>query len=258
MEINEFGEALVRTGDLDPVYVAIHGVPMSEDQRAKLLMAYWCFYHLGAAAWLSEHGNNAYWVQMAKAADNTSLSPAGGRWPRAAERRHFRGMKCVAAVEALSERSALSRIDGLSRKRTEKAVMEEVQTWPMFGPWIAFKVADMLERCCGVPLTFDAGAITLYDEPRKALDMLDWDYPLHAYDRLLAHFARFDAPPAMDRKCGPQEVETVLCKWKSHAKGHYWVGKDIHEVGEGLHGWGETADRLLAAMPEAVVNGSHA
>lgn len=255
LSVGEFGEGLIKTGDLDPVYVAIHGAHLGEDQRAKLLVSYWCFYHLGLAAWMSEHGNNAFWVQMLAAAENVQPSPVGGRWPRAAERRHFRGMKCVEAVEALADRSPLSRIEGLSRKVTEQAVMDEVQRWPMFGPWIAFKVADMLERCCGVPLTFSPGTITMYDEPRKALDLLDSDNPKQAYDHVLSFFARYKAPPGGDRRCGPQEVETVLCKWKSHMGGHYWVGKDIHEVGEGLRGWGETAGRLHKALPPPVVNG---
>jgi hypothetical protein len=38
---------------------------------------------------------------MLTAAQNDEPSPLGGRWPRASERRHFRGAKCVKAVEWL-------------------------------------------------------------------------------------------------------------------------------------------------------------
>ena len=32
--------------------------------------------------------------------------------------------------------------------------------------------------------------------------------------------------------------------------GSYHIGKDIHEVRQALRGWGETAERMLAVMPD--------
>jgi len=140
-----------------------------------------------------------------------------------------------------------------------------VQEWPQFGPWIAFKAADMLERCAGSSLTFPHDLGVIYKEPREALDILsetegatptDGRSPYVIWEDLLAYFADWKAPPDRAggefRACGVQEVETVLCKWKSHRNGHYRVGKDIREVREALHGWGATAERMLAAMPAEV------
>lgn len=282
MSVTAFGEALIRTRDLDPVYVALYGARLPRDQLCRLLLAYLCFYHLGVAAWLSEWEEDGYWLWMTVAAEN-KVGPreAQGkvlsalRWPRAAERRHFRGQKCVDAVrwlarefgrpEAPVEHLTLTNLPGSEGGLTEKVVMERVEAWPMFGPWVAFKAADMLERIMGVPVQFDRELGLMYEEPRKGLDLLaaegDPGVPptpgvqpaqkwWHSY--LLDQFSKFPAPPAGDRPCGPQETESVLCKWKSYMNGHYWVGKDIHEVRTALIGWGETASRLLTYMPEEV------
>jgi hypothetical protein len=122
----------------------------------------------------------------------------------------------------------------------------------MFGPWIAYKAADMLERVLAIPIKFQDDLCLMYTEPAAALNMLMPKMrkgPKEIYSDLQLHFAKFRAPPFQDRPCGVTEVETILCKWKSARGGHYWIGKDIHEVHEGLKGWGPTALKLLEAMP---------
>jgi hypothetical protein len=279
LDIRTFGDALIRTRDLDPLYVGLVGAALPRDQLARYLLAYACFYHCGSAAWLSQCEGDHYWRVMRTAAVN-EISPreVGGltaeRWSRAAERRHFRGEKCVRAVEWLRNEyerpenpitSLLNApmgalIGQFAGTLTEKVVMGRVQEWPLFGPWIAFKCADMLERVWGAPIAFDRNLGLMYEEPRAALQMLiddpadpeRYNTRADAYNDLLDTFSRRPAPPAGDRMCGPQEVETVLCKWKSHVGGHYWVGKDIHEQRAALVGWGDTAARILRAYPEEV------
>lgn len=254
--IYDFGDQLIHTGDLDPVYIAIYGAQLSRPQLCRLLTAYWCFYHLGAAAWMSEHHGAGFWYALGVAARNEDVSPIGGRWPRAAERRHFRGQLCVDAVEWLSQKPPEYWVESLSSLKTDESVMSAVKQWPLHGPWIAFKAADMMERCVGQRITFSGDLGLIYMEPRAGLDMVAArDESLTAvghYARLLEHFGQFRAPPGMDRACGPQEVETVLCKWKSHMNGHYTVGKDIKEVRHALEGWGDTANRMLRAAPDKV------
>jgi len=245
-----FGERLIVTGDLDPVYIAIANARLPDPQLCRLLMAYWCYYSLGASAWLSEHEGADYWRWMRTAAVNQEPLPFGtNRWPRAAERRHFRGQKCVNAIDWLSAQSAEITVHNLAGLDTAENIMQSVKTWPMFGPWISFKIVDMIERVYGAPIDIPASIPLMYDEPRAALDLL----PEDAYERLLKHFSGLRAPPAYDRPCGPSEVETILCKFKSFLGGHYAAGKDIREVRHGLIGWGKTADRLLAAMPKEVL-----
>ena len=50
-----------------------------------------------------------------------------------------------------------------------------------------------------------------------------------------------------------QEVETILCKWKSHMGGHYPLGNDLHEIREGMTPWTEncfTAWTFLHFFPK--------
>jgi hypothetical protein len=255
LAIRPFGEALIKTRDLDPVYVAIHGAHLPEAQACRLLMAYWCFYHLGLAAWMSEQEGQAYWVAMEIAARDRSPNPVDGRrWPRSAERRHFRGDKCVDAIKWLARREPESYVRSLCNCDTDQQVMTRVMEWPLFGPWIAFKAADMMERCAAIPIRFDPNIGLLYKEPREGLTLMGGD-PRAQYNGLLEHFSRFKAPPMDDRACGPQEVETVLCKWKSHKNGHYHVGKDLSEVAHGLAGWGPTASRMRQVLPHTDLQG---
>lgn len=293
MGIQEFGDALIRTRDLDPVYVGLVGAKLDKPQLARWLLAYWCFYHVGAASCLSELTGNDYWLWMINAAANVNgpfamkMGP-DLRWPRAPERRHFRGEKCVHAVEWLRAQSigvpeapvmSLTRtslepddgigpVTGRMATLTEKDIMSRVQEWPMFGPWVAFKAADMMERVWGLPVAFDRNLGLMYEEPRAALTMMLSNRVANVevpgtrldetwyYNRLLTYFSPRVAPPEgtgpRERACGPQEVETILCKWKSHMGGHYWVGKDVHEQRQALAGWGQTAERVLRAYPSEV------
>jgi hypothetical protein len=114
-----------------------------------------------------------------------------------------------------------------------------------------------MERVYGASVRFSGDIALVYTEPRVGLEMAhkNWDRSgsvRNFHDSLLEHFARYEAPPARDRPCGPQEVETILCKWKSHMNGHYEVGKDIREVRHALLNWGATADRILNHIPQEV------
>ena len=118
----------------------------------------------------------------------------------------------------------LATIEYLATRGTEQRVMASVERWPMMGSWGSFKVADMLERVWGAPITFDRNLGLMYEQPRAALDLLAATPEFEAVDRspkalyemLLAHFGKHRAPPSGDRYCGPAETETCCCKWKSH------------------------------------------
>ena len=267
LNIRDFGDALIRTGDLDPVYY-VRKANLPEPQLCRWLLAYWCFYHAGSASFLSDFEGDDYWGMMKEAAKNNvgpkyfkhiSHGPDLDRWPRAAERRHFRGDKCVKAIEWLARDrgSPEEYVCHLASRRTDVAVMNYVQTWPLFGPWIAFKAADMMERVYGATVQFSGDIGLVYKEPRAGLEMFYkyWDRGESlrtCYAGLLGYFAQHQAPPTFDRPCGPQEVETILCKWKSHVNGGYEIGKDIREVRHALAHWGETAARVSAQIPEEV------
>jgi hypothetical protein len=266
-EVIAFGEKLIKTEDLDPVYCTLVRASLPREQLYRLLLAYFCFYHLGAAAYLSEWEGEEFWLLMENAASN-EIPPnmngelPRGRWPRGSERRHFRGSKCVAAVKKIEEFSAsksgpetfVGVLAELGQLVKLEGLMDAVQAFPMMGPWISFKVADILERVLGVSVVFPNDLTLFYAEPRAALEMLDVPAE-EANLKLLKHFGRIKAPPRYERFCNSQEVETIACKTRSFWHGKYWVGKDIHEIRKGLVGWGETATRILREMPPEVGEG---
>lgn len=258
LSIVDFGRELLKTNDLDPVYVALYGLKWDQDQIKRWLVAYWCFYHCGFASYISEFEGNQYWDEMMTAAENNTKSPAGGRWPRGAERRHFRGRAATDGIAMLRTRydRPESMIDYIIHETIEpqpfKTVCARVREHSAFGPWIGFKVCDMLDRVLDVPIDFDQAAIFMFKDPVKAVEML-WrqqtGYGEKARPKdlnavitqvvawLTEEFKDFKAPPIYDRPVSLQEVETVLCKWKSHMNGHYPLRKDTREITEGLAPW---------------------
>lgn len=266
LDIYTFGSQLLATEDLDPLYVGLYKAKLPPEQLYRYLLAYWLVYHVGVSAHLSEFEGCAFWERCLVVAAN-SIPPSefqlpGDRWPRGVERRHFRGQRCVAATKQLQacfpkpEDAVGSLLNGSGVGASADSVMELVKGWPLFGPWIAWKVVDMLERCAGAPISLDKNLVLMYAEPRKALAILS-QYSGRSekahWQELLAWVQQFKAPPAYDRLCGPAEQETINCKWKSYLGGHYWIGKDIKEQRHGLTGWGSTAKKLLSNYPPPVL-----
>lgn len=262
MNIYDFGKGLLETGDLDPIYIMLHRArekdSISLNALLRWLVGYWCLYHSGAAAFLSD--SNDFWATLEAAAIN-----ADKNWPRGAERRHWRGRAAIASWKHISsgfispEDMVLFIANGEPRSFT--GVSARVKKLVGFGPWIAFKIADMLDRVAGFPVDFSGADLSIYDEPAKAADIY-----LHHEGKIIEHhsksarlrmvvkelvpqFSAHKAPPLYDRPVGLQEVETIMCKWKSHLNGHYEIGKDTKELRHSLDGWGPLATRLKEFVP---------
>lgn len=280
MEIVEFGKQLFTSNDLDPVYVTLRGLLDSKtwivEQIYRWLVAYWCFYNCGQAAWMSSRKDDEFWDVLYEASQNDTTCPIGCRWPRGAERRHFRGKQALTAVNFL--RNKYTKPEGMveyiigdndiSQSRTFKEIYSRVREHAIFGPWIGFKIADMLDRVLAVPVDFDEAAIFMFKDPVKAVVMLwrqktgygkeaqpkDLNSVIHQTVAWLTdEFKDFKAPPLYDRPVGLQEVETVLCKWKSHMNGHYPLLKDTIEISEGVASWANISDaakNFLENMPK--------
>ena len=264
LSIEEFGTHLFRTGDLDPVYVMLHATPLPGPQLRRWLLAYWCFYDVGVASWMSEQP--LFWENMLEAGRNMTRSPIGERWPRGKERRHFRGQQGIAALEYLQlvhpEPETFCAGLETDGSVTFEDVANKVRTYRGFGPWIAFKIADMLERVLNVNVTFDTAAVMMYDEPRKAaIELfdsrnrgsvaLDKEKIHWSVDLLMRQFGHLVAPPKDGRLVNIQEIETCLCKHRSHLHGHYPLNNDLHEVTETLKHWSGvslTAKHLLSGL----------
>lgn len=269
LTIEEFGHSLLTTGDLDPIYIMLHRAALPEVTLHRWCMSYWCFYHAGAASKMAEAPNDIqFWKYMWAAADNSELVPAiledGSRvrWPRGSERRHFRGEQAHRGVGYLSHHypAPSELIAHLKTFNTFTPLYRAAQGIPQFGPWIAFKIVDMMDRVLGHRVWTGEADLSMYSEPVKGavLACLKW-YPeespkpkeavAKAVTRLKSEFACYAAPPAGDRPLSVMEIETVLCKWKSHQNGHYPINNDTTEIGYGLIGWGPLAEKLRACLP---------
>ena len=245
LDVIEFGRKLLETNDLDPVYVVLWGAQLPEDKLKKWLLAYWCFYHVGTASWIADHRD--YWQAM-------ELAAGSKEWPRAHERRHFRGKNATNSVAFLKSLGVvelfarlLEPINSTPPGIPLKTIMERVKTWVGFGPWIAFKIADMLDRLALVSVRFAGESIFLFDSPKEGAELMreyygngEADHPYEnrleqwAVDTISEELATFKAPPRYERQINSQEAETILCKWKSYMYGHYHLGEDIEAVQQGL------------------------
>jgi len=272
LTIEEFGRHLITSGDLDPVYISLGEAMDDTDQLYRWLIAYWCFYHCGVASYMSEYKGQEFWKKMLVAAHNELPAPDGGRWPRAKERRHARGLQGIAMVARLRSKYGAKpeqMVDNLvvacGGGVNFSEISRRVRVHILFGPWIAFKVGDMLERVLECPINFDNSDVFFFKDPHKAALMV-WRTKMglpegakprnegvvirEIVDYLKGEFSDLQAPPGQDRPIDLQECETILCKFKSHLSGHYPLYNDIDEICEGLEVWGDTAKSFLRHMPK--------
>src|SRR5260370_30516793 len=82
------------------------------------------------------------------AAKNETPTPFGGRWPRGAERRHFRGGAAVKTVAGLQQRYGARPEDmvafPLHGPLDIRSGIARAQSPPPFRPWVAFQGAAPL------------------------------------------------------------------------------------------------------------------
>lgn len=280
LDIETFGKHLLESNDLDPIYCALvkQFAPHLDHQLKRWLVAYWCFYHAGQACHISEFEGEAFWAEMRACARNEELSPIGERWQRGHERRHFRGEAASKAIRTMSGKylhEPEQLVEDIIHHSPEhnyslqfKTVADRAQELPLFGPWISFKVADMVDRVLGIHVDFSGDDVFMFKDPTEAALKL-WRLKAglnesaqpkergkaisQVVSYLTDHFKDHKAPPLYDRPVGLQEVETILCKWKSHCNGHYPLFNDIIEIRDGCAPWtkvSETALLFMDAMPK--------
>ena len=232
-----FSDAMLTTFDLDPVYVMLHDADLSRANLDKFCLAYWCFYHSGVAAYIASKPATRFWPLMQQAHDE--------KWPRGTERRHFRGDSSKNAIAYMRDFGTPHKVVRAMLKGDDYAtVATNVKSFPFFGPWIAFKIADMKERCFHEPCSFPISSLDIFKDPTIGAAMVkmgpDTQFQNPALPQVEVHkvvrkyikeFESYSAPPGLDRPVNAQEIETLLCKWKSHWRGHYMVGKDTIEIG---------------------------
>lgn len=231
----EFGKQLLATKDLDPVYTILWEAQLPKQTLKRWLLAYWCFYHVGTASWIAtSESEEWFWRKMMVAAKSKD-------YPRCTERRHFRGENAVKSVAFLSSHKVstlFEPFEGLGKPPLSEA-MKYIQTWVGFGPWIAFKVCDMLERLELCDIQFDSDDLYLFDSPKEGA-IIHFDRQVKprfpqsdatkqqwTLNNAKTELRGLRAPPRYERIVNAQEIETMLCKWKSYLNGRYHIGEDV-------------------------------
>jgi hypothetical protein len=236
LPIEEFGKILIESDDLDPIYVALWTMLESDVlDRAKLsrwVMAYICLYHAGLASYMSEYEGDKFFAILMEAAKNETPAPTGGRWPRAKERRHFRGQQAIDATLALHKqygRTPEKFLDylafgGPAPKKAETATFSEVagraREHRGVGGWAAFKLADMVDRLGVRPVAFAYEDVAIYETPIKGAELIARqrlglpetarvkpEVVRGVFDYLEKHFSNYPAPPIGERSIGLNEIE---------------------------------------------------
>lgn len=290
MDVTEFGSKLVLTGDLDPIYTMLNASDLPTPTLQRWVLAYWMFYHAGVSSLIANAKPNDFWHMVWKAQDE--------KWPRGTERRHFKAENSRKAIEYLqsSFNTAEDAVRWVSSAGTLKLtrdpwrdppfnynieqarfreIIRKAQTWVGFGPWIAFKMADMIDAVLHVPVSFEGAEDTFFDDPvAGAFCVIVQQTDLwNGADLVAAAKANAKSMSGTERveivrlavnllKAGPlgqlrsptnperflavQEYETIFCKYKSHLNGHYPPGKDTKEILHGLRDnrWGPLAVKL--------------
>ena len=279
LSIEEFGRELLVSGDLDPVYIALHLMQregdIDKEQLYRWILAYILCYHCGCASYLSEFAGNEFFQRVMIAATNLEQTPLGGRWPRSSERRHWRGKFAEEVVaklhfqygdrpEQFVENIAFDSVgDPYHAKFSE--VAKRVSNHHGFSHWASFKLADLIDRVGIQNIDFSFHDVVIYKDPVLAAEMVyrqknglpdnvkvKPEGIKAVFDYLIDHFSDYTAPPLFDRKIGVQESESQLCKYKSHLHGHYPLYNDIREIHHGLTPWAEinsTAKKFQLRMP---------
>jgi len=268
--VEDFGRHLITSGDLDPVYIAAPKAITDPLQLRRWLTAYVCFYHCGIASHASEYGGKKFWKVLYTAAENVKPSPLGERWPRGSERRHSRGKAGMEMIGRLMAKYPEPEMfwDAVADGPMDvRSVIDRAKSHYLFGTWIAFKIADLLDAVLHIPVIQNDVNLLLYDTPRNSI-FENWrrtfghpDTVKHKDPDLLVEQATewlgeklsdLTIPHKAGEKLDLFCLETVWCKHASHMHGHYPLNNDLDEIQHDLIGWGDTAKAFSEAMPKRV------
>lgn len=261
LSFEEFGAHLLKTGDLDPVYIALNGCGFDAATRNRWLTAYCAFYSTGFASWASEREGYTFWDCLREAAVNIAPAPCGGRWPRASERRHFRGQQSIKAIDEWMTTYGNQPEDMMelisNGAPSFTSVLQRAQTHRSVGTWMGFKLVDLVDACMDKEVDQSDISMFIYDTPKKSMLRL-WrekmGYPegvkpkdeqivLEAMIEYAKEaFKDYTIPHKLNRKIDLFTLETIFCKHQSHLNGHYPLYNDIDEISHGLQGWIPSSD----------------
>lgn len=236
-----FGRAMVVSRDLDPIYDMLRALyaELELDHAARLWFTalYLAYYDLPSA------------LTVFRACPEMAELPSWAlTLPIAVERRNLRGG--LLPQNLLSYRQLCTQAGGQYAFLTRGWGADPEQNFLRFwetaqrpwgnGRWAAFKWADLVKNVHGAPLAAPDMRLEECSGPKEGLQRLyrtatEYVPTLNRLGSgLRDRFARDGL--LLDW----EQLETVLCNFKSLAKGKYYVGHDIDELQERI----DTAPRL--------------
>lgn len=258
-----WGRKCIEAGDLEPLDSALsHMVAdglMDRAQLSRWWIAFWGVYNIGAASYLSEQ-TETFWSALYDAAANDEPSPLGERWPRGAERRHWRGQNAKTAVSWMwtnYPKGPEGIMDFLYQDGDFLKTKKRAKSLPQFGEWASFDVVYTGLCHFGwsghIPVNLDAFFRIPQQGAKEAGEY--WGCtPDEALMRVMDGIVDVPVPPGhlTKRMCRAGEAETIFCKWMHASHGSYYIGKDTRDMHATLTKWSTvspTAIALKARLP---------
>lgn len=248
----DMGYDMIATQDLDPIYTIAAASNMGDDMLKRWLLAYWCYYHAGVSSYVAEGKPGQFYDRMWEG----SGLDGGDKWPRGMERRYFYGQQAANLLNGLEGYGGPEKIvNAMTNHYDFQSIASAVEGFTGFGPWMAWKVADMAERVLCYDVDFSNSEIGIYKDPVMGAAFIltgDKSYDISSeelasvVDDMESQLSHLKAPPYYDRPINIQEIETVLCKYKAHCYGFYPLGNDTHHIHKGFEkrDWGDLAEEL--------------
>lgn len=243
----KFARHLMASRDIDPLYPIMEN--MIEEQEMDLETALWFTFLY--VAWYNLPSAYAAFLACPEPRKRV-LELDGARWPTGIERRSNRGgvvFKHIAdyleKVEYYGDQLTLYTNDDLDINSPVVGkndhvgwhiVNHQIQSIWGNGRWAAYKHCEILRRVNGFPIAAPDMGHQFSSGPREGLEMLygpirgEGAAAIQRLNDYSEDFLRRLSRKGVEADI--EEGETILCNYKSLAKGKYYVGHDVDELQE--------------------------
>ena len=272
--VAKFGKHMLASKDLDPIYPVLKELhtarAMDQEQALWHSFLYVAWYHLPVS-------HAAFEWMPKRAPVPRKLKRIGETWPTGIERRSNRGGKVFTHIDsfvAVTSHLPLREWfrNGFVEAQTQgkrhanwRTLNERLQAVWGNGRWAAYKHCEVLRRVHGLPVEAPDMGHRFSSGPREGLATLYG----HLEGQGEAAIAVLDARDRDLQKrllgfgldVDVEELETILCNFKSLLAGRYYPGHDIDEMQEQVHTAqergilsDELADEIWEARRKALPN----
>ncbi len=250
-DLVRFGRHLVASKDIDPLYPVLRYLQkdLEYEQAVWHTFLYVAWYNLSSAQSMFDRYPDPNPRILKR------IQTAQRQLPTGTERRASRGGKVALHLASYMDtlknyqnhidyyRKGITPWPLIPKSETEKHLHDNwqhmnsrLQELYLNGRWAAYKHLEVLRRVNHMPFTAPDMGHQFSSGPREGLAMLYGEVPgqdastIALLDSQGVDLQRRLAERGL--KMDIEEVETLLCNWKSTVKGKYYVGHDIDEFQE--------------------------